>query len=102
MTDLRFGARMRRKRPGSTAAIVGLLALGIGAATVIFSVFDAVLLRPLPVRHPEQLVRMVQHLPRIGTRSDFPVKYYEALRDHSTTLAAVFGETADYPFAMTD
>src|SRR5580692_7892712 len=102
MTDLRFGARMLRKSPGSTAAIVGLLALGIGAATVIFSVFDAVLLRPLPVRHPEELVRMVQRLPKIGTRSNFPLQYYETLRDHSTTLAAVFGETDDQPYTMSE
>jgi len=60
MTDLRFGARILWRSPGSTLALAGLLALGIGAATVIFSVFDAVLLRPLPVRHPEELVRMVQ------------------------------------------
>ncbi len=102
MTDLRFGARMLWRSPGSTLALAGLLALGIGAATVIFSVFDAVLLRPLPVRHPEELVRMVQRLPKIGTRSNFPLQYYEALRDHSTTLAAVFGETDDYAYTMSE
>jgi predicted permease len=103
MTDLRFGARMLRKSPGSTAAIVGLLALGIGAATVIFSVFDAVLLRPLPVRHPEELVRVVQRLPKTGPRDDFPFDYYQALRDHSTTLASVFAETpSSFRFPMTD
>jgi predicted permease len=102
MTDLRFGARMLRKSPGSTLAIAGLLALGIGAATVIFSVFDAVLLRPLPVRHPEELVRVVQRLPRIGTRSAFSAKFYESLRDHSTTLASVFGETSDVVYTMTE
>src|SRR5580658_6526333 len=102
MGDLRFGARILWRSPGSTLALAGLLALGIGAATVIFSVFDAVLLRPLPVRHPEELVRMVQRLPKIGTQSNFPLQYYEALRDHSTTLAAVFAETTDYPYAMSD
>ncbi len=102
MTDLRFGARILWRSPGSTLALAGLLALGIGSATVIFSVFDAVLLRPLPVRHPEELVRIVQRLPKIGTQSSFPLKYFEALRDHSTTLAAVFGETSDDPLAMSD
>src|SRR5579871_330901 len=102
MTDLRFGARMLCRSPGSTLAMVGLLALGIGAATVLFSVFDAVLLRPLPVRHPQDLVRVVQRLPRIGTRSAFSAGFYETLRDHSTTLASVFSETSDIPYAMTE
>ena len=94
---------MLRRNPGSTLAIAGLLALGIGSATVIFSVFDAVLLRPLPVRHPEDLVRMVQRLPKAGPRDDFPFDYYQALRDHSTTLASVFAETpSSFRFPMTD
>ena len=104
LQDLRFGARMLAKNPGFTLLVTGLLALGIGATTVIFSLFDAVFLRPLPVRHPEELVRMVQqHLPKIRTQSNFRYAYYEALHDHATTLAATFGETGRYfHFAMSD
>ena len=102
MNDLRFGARMLARNPGSTLAMAVLIALGIGAGTVIFSVVDAVLLRPLPVHNPEELVRMVQRIPRIGTRGEFPFDYYEALRDHSTTLQSVFAETpSSFHFAMT-
>ena len=92
MSDLRFAARMLTKSPGFTLVAVALLAVGIGANALIFSAFDAVLWRPLPVPHAEQLVRMVQRIPRIGTAGRFHFSFYKALREHSTTLSAVFGE----------
>jgi putative ABC transport system permease protein len=56
--DVRFGARILRKNPGTTCIAVFTLALGISASTAIFSVVYGILLRPLPYEKPEQIVRV--------------------------------------------
>jgi predicted permease len=68
LKDLAFGVRTLRRNPGFTITAIITLALGIGASTAIFSVVNAVLLRPLPYRHPEQLVLLTADLTKRNVR----------------------------------
>ena len=67
--DLRYGTRMLRQHKTWTAVAVVSLALGIGANAGIFSLFDRVLLRPLPVSEPERLVNFGAPGPKQGNSS---------------------------------
>jgi len=94
--DLRYALRLMRRDPGFTLAAVLSLALGIGANTAIFSLFYTIVLRQLPVAHPEQLVEFLTKDPG-RPRDDGPRRWdeYENIRDHSRVFSAVTGVTFD-------
>jgi putative ABC transport system permease protein len=91
--DVRFGARMLRKNIGFTSIAVLALALGIGANTAMFSVIEAVLLRPLPFANAEKIVRVASTWHRNGataTYSSSPPDFFD-WRDQNRTFSAMFG-----------
>src|ERR1700683_628019 len=88
--DVRYALRLLLHSPGFTAVAVLSLALGIGANTAIFSLMYTVMLRLLPVDHPEQLVELLHRLPREGHRGNsFTWQAYQDLRDNNHVLAAL-------------
>ena len=114
--DLRYAFRAMMANPLFTATAVLSLALGIGANTAIYSFMDAILMRALPVAHPEQLVVAGWHSPRrsalvgringtsnsygkTGSQSpNFPYPAYELLRSDRDTLSTLFGYTYAQPY----
>jgi predicted permease len=90
--DLRYGLRQLRRSPGFTVVAVLTLALGIGANTSIFSLINSILLRPLPVQEPEQLVA-VSYDGHISFSFSYPD--YRDLRDRN----GVFSQLAGFSYA---
>lgn len=97
--DLRFGLRMLRKNPGFSLIAILTLALGIGANTAIFSVVDAVLLKPLPYHEPQRLVMLWERNDGLGKGRDNPSP--GAFLDLRTQRQIFEGVTAWYETAFT-
>src|SRR5437660_2816368 len=97
--DLRFAARMLRKNPGSTAAVVIALALGIGLNTTVFSFVNALLLRPPEgVKAPEELREIWMHNPRdSGAQGYLPLTYPDYLyyRNHNQSFEGILAYDGD-------
>ncbi len=71
LQDLRYSARMLLSKPGFTLIVVTTLALGIGANTAIFSVVNALLLRPIPLKDSDRLVTLWNHYPGLNIAQDW-------------------------------
>lgn len=89
LQDLRYALRQLRRRPAFTAVTVLTLALGIGATTVVFSVVNAVLLRPLPVEDPGRLVSMIESRQSGRSESMLSLPQYRAYRERASTLSGL-------------
>ncbi|MEO7359933.1 MAG: ABC transporter permease, partial [Gemmatimonadaceae bacterium] len=84
ISDMKQASRVLRASPGFTVVAVISLALGIGANTAVFSLINAVLMRALPVEHPEELVTFSSK--SYGTELTFPL--WEAIREAKSSLAS--------------
>ena len=97
LSDLKFAWRQLKKSPGFAVTAIVTLALGIGATTAIFTMFDQVLLRVLPVERPKELVRLEWHGSFSGSMSSFggdignyySYPMYRDLRDKSQVFSGV-------------
>ncbi|MFN2476877.1 MAG: ABC transporter permease, partial [Chthoniobacterales bacterium] len=88
INDFRYAIRSLVKKPGFTSVAILTLALGIGASTAIFSVLDAVLLRPFPYRQQERLVE-VRELNEAGRGMRFADPNFDDLRERSRSFEAI-------------
>ena len=97
LADLRYALRALRAKPSYTLVALLSLTLGIGANTTIFSVANGLLLRELPVPHPEQLARVVR-----GRHSPLDPETIRYIRERSTTIDALIGERLTAGVLTTD
>lgn len=97
--NLRYALRGLKKNPGFAAVAVLTLALGIGANTTMFSVINAVLLRPLPYHDPQNLVLLSEHWPQFP-RLSLSYLNYKDWRDQSRSFEAV-GAVRNFVMTMT-
>jgi putative ABC transport system permease protein len=84
--DVRHGLRLLFRGPAFAVFATASLALGIGATVAIFSIYDAVVLRRLPVSKPQQLISLYMTMPGRGPNWSLPYPQFEAMRTRNTTL----------------
>jgi predicted permease len=100
--DTRYALRGMRRSPGFTAVAVMSLALGIGANNAIFSLIETVMLRTLPVSHPEELVELLQKYPGEPRGNGYWTwRSYEHIRDHNHVFSALLGTSIDNRVRLT-
>jgi predicted permease len=88
--DVRYAMRIFGRTPGFTVVVVITLALGIGANTAVFSLINAVLLKMLPVKHPEQLVQISKIQPLFGQNDYFSYPALEGFQRQPQVFSGVF------------
>ena len=94
MREFRFAFRALVKQPGFTAIAMLTIALGVGANSAIFSVVDAVMLRPLPFRSPGDVVAITERAPQFPTLSLSPLNYADVCTDsHAFEACGAFRNT---------
>src|SRR5687767_8363101 len=108
LQDLRYTARNLLRQPGFALTAILTLALGIGATTAIFSVVNAIVLRPLPYPRADRIVALQNHYTKSGVRSNsISAPDFHDWREHSRSFSALayytggetsvrVGENADY------
>ena len=89
MQDVRFAIRSAMRNPALTSVIVASLALGIGANTTIFTLINAVFLRPLPVSDPERLVEVFTVMPKSTAYQGVSLANYRDFRDNVRELSGL-------------
>ena len=100
IADVRFGLRMLRKNPGFTFVAILTLALGIGANTTVFGAYNAIALKPLPVRDPGRVVRFERWV-KSHAVGDFQYRFsypeFKYVRDNNTDFSAVIAASSLTP-----
>lgn len=97
LQDVRYGLRMMRRGPAFTAIATVTLGVGIGLNTTVFTVYDSIALRLLPVKDPGSVVRLKRWYESRRTSDRFTQADYRYVRDHAQSLSSVAAATVSVP-----